>query len=134
MAIARKKTLEPKDIPVLGASDDYRPACTDFEQTDSAQNQSPHDAFTDLGLRNEHSPQSLGRNHERFDGLSSLRVDKCGPPGQLGKFAQEPAGPMSNYVCGGACAVALGRLDFAREDDEKPLAHLADLGQRRARA
>jgi hypothetical protein len=134
MAIASKKTLEPKDIPVLGAPDDYRPTCTDFEQADSAQNQSPHDAFTDLGLCNEQSPQSLGWYHERFDWLLSVCVDECGPTGQLGKFAQEPAGPMSNDVCGRTCAVALGDLDFARKDDEEPLTHLADLGQRRASA
>ena len=76
MPVAGEEPFEAKNIAVIGAADDHRPAGTPLEQADTAQDQGAHDALAQLGLFDHQIAQPLRRNDERVYRFRGKGVDQ----------------------------------------------------------
>src|SRR5207253_8554541 len=56
MPVSGKESFEPQHVAVVGAADDYRPACTRLDQANAAQNKGAHDALAQSGLSHQKLP------------------------------------------------------------------------------
>ena len=91
MAVAPKKILEPKHITVLGVADDHRTTGSGLEQSNATQDQGAHDPLPELCLRDQQSPQPVGRDDERLHRFLRRGIDQRWPTCQLRQFTHERA-------------------------------------------
>ena len=76
MPVAGEEPFEAKNIAVIGAADDHRPAGTHIEQPHTAQDQSAHDALAQLGLFDHQITQPRRRNDESVYRFRGKGVDQ----------------------------------------------------------
>jgi hypothetical protein len=132
MTVAAQKTLQPQHVAILGPADDDRSAGAGFEQAHAAQDQCAHDALAEIGLRDKQRAQPVRLDDQRLHGFLGRGVDQPRPSGHLRQFAHELAGPMRDDQIAAAGLVALGNVDAAGKDDDKPRTDLPGCQQRLA--
>jgi len=129
MAVAAEKALQTKHVAVLSTADDHRPARPRLQETDAAQNEGAHDPLAEFRLGDQQCPQSIRRDDQGLDWFARACVDQRRSAGELRQLAHECADAMGDNVCGVARLIIPGDFDLAGQDDTKPAADLADLGQ-----
>ena len=86
-----QESLQPQHVAIVGWSDNDRTACTAFQQADTAQDQRPHDALTEVSLLHHQVAQPLRGDHQRLNRLNCLGIHKRRAGGKLGQFASKVA-------------------------------------------
>ncbi len=133
MTVAAEKALQPQHVAILGPADDDRSAGAGLEQADAAQDQRAHDPLAEIGFRDQQRAEPVRRNDQRLHRLLGGGVDQRRPAGHLRQFAHELAGPVrDDQAMRHAGLVALGDVDLAGQDDDKPGTDLAGCEQRLA--
>ena len=129
MSVAPKEAFKAQNIGMVRAADDHRPAGSDIEKVDTAEDQGAHDALAELGLFHQQIAQPARRNEEGLDRLHGVGIDQGRPARKLCKLAHERARTMRYDELGMSrhCAVSdldppcqndkSARRDFAGRDD-----------------
>src|SRR6202034_3855706 len=100
-----------------------------FEQSDSSQNERPHDALAKLGFADQEPAQALCRNEQRFDVAFRLPVDQRRAGGELADVREELTGALLGDRRHMAEAIALADRDYPLEHDEHSRTDLSGLEQ-----
>src|SRR6516162_2176531 len=89
MTIAAEKTLQPQHVTILGATKDDRSTDPSLQDSDTAKDQSAHDALTEFGFRNHQRAQPLSRDNQCFYRILRDRVYERRTARQQRQFAQK---------------------------------------------
>ncbi len=129
ITVAGKEALQPDQAGRLRRSDQHRAADAALDQADAAQDQGPHDAFAEIGLRDQQRAQPLRLDQQGLDIALGAAIDQRDPAGKLADFGQKLSRPLVDHRRHMAEPVALGDGDMAGQQHEHARAGLAGFEQ-----
>ena len=110
---------------VVGVPDDDGSGAGAFEEADAAEDQRPHDPLAELGLRDQHVAEAIGRNDACVSSAVTARASTSdGRPGELRQLAHEPPGTVGDDRAIVSEHVVLGDRELAAQHDDHPRARL----------
>src|SRR5260221_9224639 len=78
MPIAREEIFETQHVAVISGTDNDGAAAAGFKQTNTTQDERPHNALAKFGFGDEQRTKLFRRNHQRFDVVLRVRIDQRG--------------------------------------------------------
>ena len=119
LAVAGQKTLQAQHVAIVRVADDDRPARAALQQTDTAQDQRPHDALAETGLLHHQSRSRCeGMTNASTCSIASASTSE-GRSESCASSPDELPGPCVTIVSRRSSAAVLGDLDLAGQDDDQ---------------
>ena len=129
IAVAGEKSLQANDADGIRRADQHGAADAALNQSHPAQDQRAHDAFAEIGFRDQQRAQSFRRYQQRFDVTLGMTVDQRDAARELADFGEKLTGSLIDHRRDVAETVALGDRDMAGQDDEHARSGFAGLEQ-----
>jgi hypothetical protein len=130
VAVARQISLQPQQVRVAFAADQYGSAGTGLDQPDPPQDEGAHDALAHLSLRDQKRPKPLRGDCHGLHLTPRPGVDQRRLARQLGELAEKGAGHMGDdELVLLAVAAVPGDVHLAGQNQGQAVAALAGAHQ-----